>query len=58
MESKLIQDIRLELQLDKLLKQIDYRLEHPIECSHRYKAMCSQCLYNVGSVIPICTKTE
>ena len=46
MESKLIQEVRLDLQLNKLLKQIDYELEHPIECSHRNKAMCRQCLYN------------
>lgn len=58
MDNKLIQEMRLEKQMNKLLKQIDYHLEHPVECSHRYKAMCSQCLYNVGSVIPICTKTE
>ena len=58
METKLIQEIRLELQLNKLLKQIEHQLETPIECSHGNKAMCRQCLYNVGSVIPICSKAE
>lgn len=58
MESKLIQQKRLEQQFNMLLKQIDYQLEHPIECSHRNKAMCKDCLYNVGGAIPICSKTE
>ena len=58
MDSKLMQEVRLEHQMNTLLKQIEYQVEHPIECSHRNKAMCSQCLYNVGSVIPICSKTE
>lgn len=58
MDNKLIQEIRLELQMNRLLKQIDYQLEYPIECSHRNKAMCSQCLYNVGSITPICSKVE
>ena len=58
MDSKLMQEIRLEQELNKLLKQIDYQLEHPIECSHGNKAMCMQCLYNVGSIIPICYKIE
>ncbi|WP_190283326.1 hypothetical protein [Cellulosilyticum sp. WCF-2] len=58
MDSKSIQEVRLEHQMNKLLKQIGYQLEHPVECIHRNKAMCSQCLYNVGSVIPICSKTE
>ena len=57
MDSKLIQEVQLENQMNMLLKQIDYELEQPMECSHRNKAMCMQCLYNVGSITPICSKT-
>lgn len=53
MESKLIQKIRLELQMNRLLKQIN-----SMECSHKTGFMCKQCIYNVGSVTPICSKTE
>ena len=58
MESKLIQETRLEHRMNTLLKQIEYYVEHPIECSHENKPMCSQCLYNVGNSSPICSKTE
>ncbi len=58
MESKLIQEIRLEQELNMLIKQIDYQLEHPIECSNRNKAICRKCIYNVGSVTPICSKIK
>lgn len=50
MESKLIQEIRLEIEMNRLLKQIEYQLEHPVECMHRNKTMCRQCFYNVGSI--------
>ena len=58
MDSKLIQEVRLDLQRNKLLKQIDYQLEHPVECRYRNKTMCKQCIYNVGSIVSICSKVE
>ncbi|WP_410496833.1 hypothetical protein QTL86_06510 [Cellulosilyticum sp. ST5] len=58
MDSKLIQEVQLENQMNMLLEQIEYQLEHPMECSHRNKAMCRQCLYNVETSSPICSKTE
>ena len=53
MDSKLIQEMRLEHQMNTLLKQIEY----PIECDNRFSSICKQCIYNVGDVIPICSKT-
>ena len=58
MESKLIQEIRLELQMNRLLEQIGYQVENPIECLCKVSFMCRQCIYNVGSAIPICSKME
>lgn len=56
MDSKLIHDVLLELQINTLLKQIDYQLEYPIECQTRCSSNCKRCLYNVGGTIPICSK--
>ncbi|WP_171903765.1 hypothetical protein [Cellulosilyticum sp. I15G10I2] len=58
MESRLIQEIRLEQHLNKLLTEIDYQLKNPIECNYRGSSMCFQCIYNVGSPSTICSKTE
>lgn len=58
MESKLIREIRLELQKNRLLQQIEYQLENPMECTHRYSFMCKQCIYNIGTLSPICANTQ
>lgn len=58
MDSKLIQDVRLELQLNRLLKQIDYQLDYPNGCNKKCGSRCKQCLYNVGTITPICSKSE
>lgn len=55
-DSKLIQEVRLEQRLNMLLKQNDYQREYPVECNNRCSSMCRQCLYNVESVILYASK--
>ncbi|MBP3887680.1 MAG: hypothetical protein J6F30_08545 [Cellulosilyticum sp.] len=58
MESRLIQEIRSELRMNRLLKQIEYQLENPIECTKKSSFRCVHCAYNVGETEPICSKAE
>ena len=58
MESKLIQEIRSEQLMNRLLKQIECQLENPIECSKKANFRCAHCVYNVGEVEPICSKIQ
>lgn len=58
MENTLIQEIKLELQTNRLLKQIEYQLENPIECTQKASYRCAHCVYNVGEAEPICSKAE
>ena len=40
MESKLIQEIRLKHQMNRLLEQIDYQVENPMN-AHKKSALCA-----------------
>ena len=58
MKSSLMQELRLEIQLNELLRKIEYQLENIIECSYKTSFICNQCIYNVGDIVPICIKKE